>query len=107
LSIAKVDIDVIMGDALLKKFIYTRIAIIERLGYTLVAYRCSKTGKGYHFWFELGEKLTDDELCDLQFLLGDDQPRCRYNYLRLEAGMFKQFNALFSKKFKKKEVEAR
>jgi hypothetical protein len=107
LSIAKVDIDVKMSSDLFKKFVYSRFAILERLGYTLVAYRFSETEKGYHFWFELREELNDKELCELQFLLGDDQMRHRFNMLRLEAGMFNQFNALFSKKFKKKEVEVK
>jgi hypothetical protein len=103
MSIAKIDVDVRMNDDLLEKFIQTRRAIIYKLGYTYITHNITKTEKGYHIWFKIADNLTDKELCDLQFLLGDDQTRCRFNYLRLEAGCFKQFNALFNKKFKNKQ----
>jgi hypothetical protein len=100
MSIAKIDIDIKMDDNLLEKFIQTRKAIIQKLGYTYITHNITKTEKGYHIWFKIKEKLNDKDLCDLQFLLGDDQTRCKFNYLRLEAGCFRQFNVLFSKKFK-------
>lgn len=100
MSIAKIDIDLNMDEKLLSKFIETRIWIISALGYRLVSYRYRKTKKGYHFWFHIDKKLSDKELCDLQFLLGDDINRCKFNYLRLELGSFNTFNALFSKKLK-------
>ena len=100
MSTAKIDIDIKMNHDLLEKFIQTRKAIIKVLGYTLLEERMKETQKGFHFWFTLKENLTDKQLCDLQFLLGDDQTRCKFNYLRLEAKCFNQFNALFSKKFK-------
>ena len=106
MSVAKVDVDVKMDAELLRKFVETRLAIISSLGYKLDYYRYAETEKGYHFWFALADKLGDRELCDLQFLLGDDHTRCRFNYLRLEAGCFHQFNALFNRKFKRKEEEA-
>jgi len=102
-SVAKVDVDVKMDKELLGKFIATRRLIIAWLGYTLEYWRCAETEKGYHFWFKLKEELSDKELCDLQFLLGDDHSRCRFNYLRLEANCFNEFNVLFSKKFKGKK----
>jgi hypothetical protein len=100
MSIAKIDIDVKMDKNLLENFLKTRREIIRLLGYTLLEEKIQETQKGYHFWFTLLENLSDKELCDLQFLLGDDQTRCRFNYLRLDAGCFKQFNVLFNKKFK-------
>jgi hypothetical protein len=100
MSIAKIDVDVKMSYDLLEKFIKTRKAIIYTLGYTYVTHNITKTEKGYHIWFKIFENLTDKELCELQFLLGDDQTRCKFNFLRLEAGCFKQFNALFNRKFK-------
>jgi hypothetical protein len=99
-SIAKIDVDIKMNDDLLEKFIQTRRAIIYKLGYTYITHNIAETQKGYHIWFEIAEKLNDKDLCDLQFLLGDDIVRCRFNYLRLDAGCFKQFNVLFNKKFK-------
>jgi hypothetical protein len=94
-----------MNDKLLRKFLITREAIIKSLGYSLEKVNVSKTKKGYHFWFHIVEDINDEELCDLQFLLGDDQPRCRYNYLRLNGGAFDDFNVLFSVKYERVEPE--
>lgn len=94
-----------MNDKLLRKFLITREAIIKSLGCSLEKVNISKTKKGYHFWFHIAEDISDEELCDLQFLLGDDQPRCRYNYLRLNGGAFDDFNILFSVKYEKVEPE--
>lgn len=98
MTILKIDVDVKMAEKLLDKFIRTRIAILEALGYEFKKMNWAETRKGYHFWIEVREKLSDEEICELQFLLGDDHSRCRFNYLRLEAGCFKQFNVLFNKK---------
>jgi hypothetical protein len=98
MSVAKVDVDILMDEQLLTKFINTRLAIIKALGYTFRRYRIRRTAKGYHLWFHIDEKLNPRELVDFQFLLGDDQARCRFNYLRHEANSFNEFNALFSKK---------
>lgn len=100
MSIAKVDIDRKLETELLKLFMRTRFLIVFEAGYTLKNINHAETEKGYHFWFWLKERLSDKELCDLQFLLGDDIKRCRFNYLREEAGVFGDFNALFSKKIK-------
>jgi hypothetical protein len=103
MSIAKIDVDVKMSKTLLENFLKTRREIIRLLGYTLLEEKMQETQKGYHFWFTLLENLSDKELCELQFLLGDDQTRCKFNFLRLEAGCFNQFNCLFNKKFKNKQ----
>jgi len=104
-QILKVDVDVKMSPELLHVFIMTRLKIIEACGYTVVKHRKTTTEKGYHFWFRTLEPMTDSEACALQFLLGDDQVRARFNFLRNEAGAFKQFNALFNKKLKLKGGE--
>jgi len=103
MSVAKIDIDVKMDEWLLTAFIFTRKKIIEAFGYTLTDVKVASTEKGYHFWFHIKEQLTDKELATLQFLLGDDQTRCKFNFLRLEAGCFKQFNCLFNRKIKNKQ----
>jgi len=101
----KIDVDVAMNEALLNAFIHTRLTILEELGYTVVGHNYRKTKKGYHFWFKVLGELKDSEACSLQFLLGDDQVRCRFNFLRNDAGVFPHFNALFSKKLKKTTQE--
>jgi hypothetical protein len=100
MSVAKIDVDVRMSKSLLENFLKTRREIIRLLGYRMIEEKMQETQKGYHFWFTLLDNLSDKELCELQFLLGDDQTRCKFNFLRLEAGCFNQFNALFSRKFK-------
>jgi hypothetical protein len=101
-SVAKIDIDVKMDKDLLVKFLETRIEITKALGYRLLWVHKEETEKGYHFWFCVEEDLSDKELCDLQFLLGDDIVRHQFNLVRLKVGTFHSFNALFSKKVKKK-----
>jgi len=102
MSIAKFDIDVKMSQDLLDKFIETRLVIVETLGYTPICHSIVETEKGYHFWIEVLETLKERELAELQFLLGDDQIRCRFNFLRLDLGVFSWFNALFSMKRKRR-----
>lgn len=102
MSIMKFDVDVKMDGELFKAFVFTRESIIRDVGYEYVKARYRETRKGYHFWFYVAEKLTEKESAELQFLLGDDQARCRFNFLRCEAKVFRAFNALFSKKFKHK-----
>jgi len=104
-STLKIDVDVAMNEALLNAFIHTRLKMLEELGYTVVGHKSRRTKKGYHFWFEVLGELKDSEACSLQFLLGDDQVRCRFNFLRNDAGVFQHFNALFSKKLKKIDQE--
>jgi hypothetical protein len=101
-SVAKIDVDVKMDKDLLVKFLETRLAITKALGYHLLWVHKEETEKGYHFWFAIKEDLSDKELCDLQFLLGDDIVRHQFNLVRLKVGTFHSFNALFSKKVKKK-----
>jgi hypothetical protein len=101
-SVAKIDVDVKMDEDLLTKFLKTRTAIIKELGYTGLGFNHRETEKGHHFWFHVCEDLSDKELCDLQFLLGDDIVRHQFNLVRLKVGTFREFNALFSKKVKKK-----
>jgi hypothetical protein len=101
MSIAKIDVDIQMSTELAHRWLKTRLAILESLGYLVSQYHLLKTAKGVHGWFHVYQALTDTEIAELQFLLGDDQKRCRFNFLRDEAGAFKQFNALFNKKYKR------
>jgi len=102
MSILKIDIDVKMSKDLLYKWVKTRELMAEWLGYPIIRMPIAPTEKGYHVWVHFRETLSDTEMAELQFLLGDDQKRCRFNFLRNEAGVFKTFNALFSKKLQRK-----
>lgn len=106
MSIAKVDVDLRNRPQTFEVWLVTRKWIVEKLGYTLEKTRWTETQHGYHVWFHLRERIPDEALAVLQFLLGDDQKRCKFNFLRLDAHAFKQFNALFSKKLKRKKVRA-
>lgn len=103
MSVAKVDVDIKMDQQLLSKFIKSRLAMLRSLNYTCRYYNYRQTAKGYHFWFIINEHISDKDLADLQLLLGDDQTRAKFNYIRVEAGVFKPFNALFSKKKRRKK----
>jgi len=105
-AVLKIDIDYKMDKQLLREFIDTRKTILYSLGYEVKRVKYIETEKGYHFWFTIfqgiGKKLTDKRKAELQFLLGDDIIRARYNFMREELGAFDTFNALFSEKIKEK-----
>ena len=51
-----------------------------------------------HFVVTLDKHVDDMTACRLQFLLGDDRHRCRYNLARVEIGMINgEWNKLFIK----------
>ena len=102
MSILKIDVDVKRSKDLLYKWVKTRELMSAWLGHTVIRMPMVETEKGYHIWVHFRETLSDTEMAELQFLLGDDQKRCRFNFLRNEAGVFKTFNALFSKKLHRK-----
>jgi len=64
--------------------------------------RFVETKRGHHFWFHIGKavgkELDDRRKAELQFLLGDDIVRAKYNFMREELDAFDSFNALFSEK---------
>jgi len=99
----KVDVDVKMSNDLLDKWILTRVKILEWLGFQLIDFNYTETEKGYHFWFGVQGEHEPKVIAETQFLLGDDQTRCKFNFLRLEADCFHEFNCLFNKKFKVKK----
>jgi len=101
MSVLKLDVDFKMDKELLRKFVDTRFAILKHLGYHVVEIKAVETKRGYHFWVHLSENLNARERCELQFLLGDDINRVKYNFLRLNAKCFDEFNALFSVKVKR------
>lgn len=104
MRVAKIDVDVKMGAELLQKFIETRVKMLEWLGYRVLKVRWRETERGYHFWFTVERRdsfpISDRELWEIQFLLGDDINRVNYNLIRLQVGKFNDFNALFSEKRK-------
>jgi len=104
--ILKIDVDVKMSKQLLREFMETRRVILSYLGYNVRSIVAQETEHGYHFWIDIEdhEELYVDQKrkAELQFLLGDDQRRARYNFLRGELGAFGTFNALFSEKIKEK-----
>ncbi len=106
MSVAKIDVDIKLKPEAFKLWLETRKWIIERLGYRLEKVNIKETEHGYHVWFKIKEVIPDEALAVLQFLLGDDQKRCWFNFLRVEANAFKQFNALFNKKYKKRGKNA-
>jgi len=94
----KVDVDVKMSNSLLNKWIMTRIKILEWLGFQLIDFNYVETEKGYHFWFGVNGNFSPKTIAETQFLLGDDQTRCRFNFLTLDAKPFHEFNCLVNKK---------
>lgn len=104
MSILKIDVDVKMSDELLAKFMETRYQLLLACHLTPIKINYKSTKHGFHAWYHLLQTLTDREMADTQFLMGDDQGRCRFNWLREEAGVFKVFNCLFSKKLKNQGV---
>ena len=101
----KIDLDVpFLTEGDLYLWIETRTAILNRLNLLLDEWNYAKTKHGWHFWFKIRARrsLTDRELALLQLLLGDDHRRACFNLVRAEAGSFKVFNVLFSKKLRKK-----
>jgi hypothetical protein len=97
-TVLKVDVDVKLLPEDLKVFIDTRILILRYLGFERVGCTMSETQKGYHFWFIVDKDLSDKECAFIQFLLGDDIKRYKYNLIRVEANCFKDFNVLFEEK---------
>ena len=97
-NVVLVDIDIKLHSELLKKFIETRKLILNFLGYAVTKINYTETDKGMHFWFHLAKPVDKYTLWELQFLLGDDHNRVRYNLMRLELDTFDKFNVLFNKK---------
>jgi len=100
--ILKVDIDIKMNKRLLREFIETRRVILSYLGYNVRSIVAQETEHGYHFWIDIEDHVDQKRKAELQFLLGDDQRRARYNFLRAELQAFDTFNALFSEKIKER-----
>jgi len=103
--VLKIDLDVpFLTEKDLYLWVETRIVILGKLHFLLDEWNYVKTKHGWHFWFKIlsPRPLTDRELALLQLLLGDDHRRATFNLVRAEAGSFKVFNVLFSKKLKKK-----
>jgi len=77
----------------------------EVLGENLKRIKIKMSRRGFlHFIITLNEHVDDMTACRLQFLLGDDRHRCKFNYARVVCGM-QGWNKLFaSSSFKTLEV---
>ena len=93
-----------LSELLVAKYTDSRLLILASLGYTPISARVQPTRKGYHMWFTVLEQMPEQEASLAQFFLGDDQKRCAFNELRVQAGCFDIFNALFSKKVKRHKI---
>ena len=102
MTVIKLDIDYKMNKQLLKEFIETRLGLLALMNYHIEDYNYTKTKHGYHFWFKIIEQLTEQRLAEIQFLLGDDIRRAKFNFMRAKINAFNEFNILFSLKKSKK-----
>jgi len=103
--VLKIDLDVpFLTDEDIALWIETRTKMLCELGLRPCEVNYVRTKHGWHFWFKVSssQALSDREIALLQLLLGDDHRRATFNLVRAEAGSFKVFNVLFSKKLKKK-----
>jgi len=102
MTVIKLDVDYKMSKQLLKEFIETRLGLLALMNYHIVDYNYAKTKHGYHLWFKVIEQLSEQRLAEIQFLLGDDIRRARFNFMRAKMNVFNEFNILFSFKKSKK-----
>jgi hypothetical protein len=102
-SVLKIDFDVKLREDDLGLFVLSRLKLLEWLDILVVSHHIKETEHGFHMWFEVYPKLEDGEIALIQCLIGDDQKRCKFNFLRNEANVFHEFNALFSKKLPKRK----
>ena len=102
LVILKIDIDTKVPRKLLNEWIETRRVILQYLGYNVRNIIITETTHGYHAWIYIEDHVDSKRKAELQFLLDDDHRRAQLNLMRAELNAFDEFNALFSKKIKKK-----
>jgi len=103
--VLKIDIDVpFLDKTALSTWEETRRVILKHLGVRPIGFKYARTKHGWHVWVDIDSDypLNDYYLAFLQFLLGDDHRRATFNLARAEAGSFKVFNVLFSKKLRQK-----
>ena len=110
LQVLKVDVDVPVSMYDYRGMFEKRVEILKRLGYQVEDARLefSSSGEHVHYIIVLRDPLpTARDVYDLQMLLGDDQKRCTYNYVRYrvmgDASL--HFNVLFAKKVKISRLE--
>ena len=77
--------------------------IISMLGLTLRNLNYKETAKGYHYYIEVENDLSDMEVCLIQSLMGSDYSRETFNYLRIRQGI-KDWNVLFQKKYRNNKL---
>jgi len=87
MTILKLDLDFKANKDWMHEFIETRKSILEGMGYEVsdVIIRESGSGDGYHMWIFISPDVKSNmKILKLQFILGDDQTRCKINYSRLK-----------------------
>lgn len=114
------DFDYPLPQSWIKVWKEERIAMLNRMGFTVdrviikdpkdapeLAETVYKGRKGKHGWIQLTSprKLTDEEVCMLEFLCGDDHTRNWINRLRVERGLKKFWSKLFTRHVWKRPLD--
>ena len=94
MTILKIDIDFKAPKNWRLMWIWTRLELLEMLGYTPIDCFEFETERGLHYYIEIKEQISDETINMLQFLLGDDATRVKINQWRIKRGI-KNWNKLF------------
>ena len=105
-AILKIDIDFEAPPEWIDKLLKTRLVILDFLGFYVEKVIPHKSTRGINYFIHIARRnstlmISDMEILMLQFLLGDDQTRCKINKWRIERGI-KRWNKLFSRKIYRK-----
>ena len=103
--VLKVDVDIPTSLYSYREMFEKRTSMLRKLGYQIEDARLefSSSGEHVHYVIVLKEPLANaKEVYDLQVLLGDDQKRATFNYVRYKAigDNSLHFNVLFKRKMK-------
>lgn len=102
MTLLKIDLDIKPSKEWLKDWIRTRKMILWSELIRPSKVDIFETSKGLHIYFTVPDKLDDEEINRLQFLLGDDHTRVKINQWRIEHKV-KGWNKLFSKVYYRKK----
>jgi len=104
MSILKIDLDIHPPKEWLDDWIRTRKMICWSMLYQVEAIDVFETTRGLHVYIRVKQKLKDEEINWIQFLLGDDHTRVKINQWRIKRGM-KHWNKLFHKVLYRKKAQ--
>lgn len=104
MSVLKIDLDIKPSKEWQEKWEHTREAILKSLGLTLIGIRKHESNKGWHYFLEVAEMLSDNDTNMTQLLCGDDHTRCKINAWRIERGI-PHWNKIFDRKLWRKNQE--